>query len=400
MSTSRTIVIPGGAGFLGRCVARFFAAEGWRVVVLSRRDDGEVPGAETLAWDGKTQAGWARALDGAEVVLNLAGRSVNCRYNARNREEIEQSRVQSTRAIGQATATAHRPPRVWLNSSTATIYRHAEDRPQDEHTGEIGSGFSVNVARAWEAAFLEAPTPGVRKAALRTAMVMGPGRGGPFNVFLTLSRFGLGGRMGPGTQYVSWVHIDDFCRALRFLIDRDELDGCINIASPDPLPNAQFMQHLRHAAGVRIGLPAARWMLEVGAFILRTETELPLKSRRVVPARLLEAGFDFQHPHWPAAWVQATALKTAEAVWRRMTAPWAATVPAWPLDPYSHTQSRAIRTASFSAMNAYGTGTAHSSALRRLSARAAAASTSSPKFPSGSAAMAPLPGIQLRALCA
>jgi uncharacterized protein (TIGR01777 family) len=279
-------------------VSSYFARRGWEVIVLSRR----AGAAGTIAWDGRTLGPWAQEIDGADVVLNLAGRSVNCRYTAANRAEILRSRVESTQVIGEAIRRAPRPPRVWLNSSTATIYRHAEDRPQDETTGEIGSGFSIDVATAWEKAFFDSATPpSVRKVAMRSAMVMGEGVGGPFNVFHTLARLRLGGRMGSGRQYVSWVHILDFCRAIEFLIERDDLCGVVNIASPHPLPNRAFMRDLRRAIDVRIGLPATQWMLEIGAFILRTETELPLKSRFVVPRRLLEAGFTFLHPDWPEA---------------------------------------------------------------------------------------------------
>jgi uncharacterized protein len=298
----QTIVIPGGPGFLGHQASRYFASRGWDVIVLSRDANAKVEAARTITWDGKTLGDWTHAIEGATVVLNMAGRSVNCRYHQKNRLAIELSRTLSTAIIGQAIARAKSPPKVWINSSTATIYRHAEDRPQDEFTGEIGSGFSVNVAKAWEKAFFDSPTPAsVRKVAIRSAMVMGNGRGGPFSVFRTLTKLRLGGRMGSGRQYVSWVHILDFCRAIEFLIEREDLSDCINIASPNPIPNAQFMQELRHAASVRFGLPATKWMLEIGAFFLRTETELPLKSRFVVPTRLLRAGFDFVHPLWQDA---------------------------------------------------------------------------------------------------
>jgi uncharacterized protein (TIGR01777 family) len=300
-SRNRTIVVAGGSGFLGRAVTRYMAARGWRVIVLSRRADLSAEGATIVEWDGRSLGPWASALDGADVLLNLAGRHVNCRYHARNRAQIERSRIDSTRALGQAIAAAKVKPRVWLNSSTATVYRHATDRPQDEFTGELGSGFSVNVAKAWEQTFFDAPTPGVRKVAMRTAMVMGRGRGGPFNVFRTLVRLRLGGRMASGKQFVSWIHIDDFCRAIEFLIQRDDLDGCLNLAAPNPLPNTDFMRALRRAAGVRFGLPASRWMLELGALVIRTETELPLKSRYVIPTRLTQAGFRFDFPDWPSA---------------------------------------------------------------------------------------------------
>lgn len=293
------LVLAGGNGFLGRHVARAFAQDGWRVTALARRD-ATIDGATVIRWDGRTVGEWASALDGADALLNLAGRSVNCRYDARHRAEILDSRLDSTRALGEAIARSARPPAVWLNSSTATIYRHAEDRPQDEATGEIGHGFSVDVATAWEAAFFDAPV-NVRRVALRTAMVMGRGAGGPFAVFRTLARLGLGGAMGPGTQRVSWVHVDDFVAALRFLIDRRDLDGAINVVAPDVPTNRAFMRTLRGAVGMPIGLPAPTPLMAVGAFFLRTETELPLKSRWAAPGRLREAGFAFRFPTWAEA---------------------------------------------------------------------------------------------------
>ena len=298
----RHLVIAGGSGFLGRHVARAFAADGWRVTVLSRGSGG-VQGATVVRWDGKTTDGdWPRALDGADALLNLAGRSVNCRYDAQHRAEILDSRVDSTRALGEAIARLDAPPPVWLNSSTATIYRHAEDSAQDEASGELGDGFSVGVARAWEAAFFDAPVPtSVRRVALRTAMVMGRGAGGPFAVFHRLARFGLGGAMGPGTQRVSWMHVDDFVAAVRFLIAHDDVQGVVNLSAPDAPTNAEFMRELRAACGMPLGLPAPRPLLAIGAVILRTETELPLKSRWVAPARLSAAHFDFAYPRWAEA---------------------------------------------------------------------------------------------------
>jgi uncharacterized protein (TIGR01777 family) len=209
--------------------------------------------------------------------------------------------VRSTEVLGKAIAQCARPPRVWLNSSTATIYRHALDRPMDEASGEIGTGFSVGIAQAWERAFFEALTPQTRRVALRSAMVMGPQPGGPFIVFRMLARCGLGGRMGSGDQFVSWVHDRDFCRAVEWLIGNESVSGVVNIAAPNPLRNAEFMRVLRQACGMPIGLPATRWMLEIGAFFLQTETELPLKSRRVVPGRLQDAGFAFEFADWAAA---------------------------------------------------------------------------------------------------
>jgi uncharacterized protein len=302
------IVIPGGSGQVGTVLARDLHGEGHQVVVLSRRP--EPRPWRVVAWDAATLGSWQREIDGCDVVINLTGRSVNCRYTAANRAEILQSRVRSTRVVGQAIAAAARPPRVWLQASTATIYAHRYDAPNDEHSGLLGGGeadapdtwrFSIEVARAWERAFEDAATDGTRKVALRSAMTLSPDAGGVFDTLLGLTRRGLGGRAGDGRQFMSWIHEVDFIAAIRWLIERDDIEGIVNVAAPQPLPNAEFMRILREACGVSIGLPASRWMLELGAVYLRTETELILKSRRVVPARLLEHGFTFRHPEWRGA---------------------------------------------------------------------------------------------------
>jgi hypothetical protein len=299
------IVIPGGSGQVGTVLARAFHADGHDVVVLSRHS--EARPWRVANWDGRTIGAWAAEIDGSDVVINLAGRSVNCRYGASNRREILESRVDSTRAVGAAIARATNAPRVWLQASTATIYAHSLDRANDEHTGVIGGNeadapdtwrFSIDVARAWERAFDESITPPTRKVALRSAMTMSPDRGGIFDTLRGLARRGLGGRAGDGRQFISWVHEDDFVAAVRFLIDRDDIAGVVNVAAPNPLPNDDFMRVLREECGAPFGLPATRWMLELGAMFMRTETELILKSRRVVPARLLDAGFTFEYPDW------------------------------------------------------------------------------------------------------
>lgn len=263
-----------------------------------------------MEWDGATAGGWTSEIDGCDAVVNLAGRSVNCRYTARNRKDIIESRVVSTQAVGEAIAAAKNPPRVWLQASTATIYSHRFDAPNDELTGELGGRepdapekwrFSNEVATAWERAATEAVSPRTRLALMRSAIVMSPLAGGTFDLLYRLVRFGLGGREGDGRQFVSWIHHDDWVRAVQWLIEHPELDGPVNLASPEPLPNDGFMRGLRRAAGVPVGVPAARWMLEVGAFVIRTESELVLKSRRVIPTRLIESGFSFRFPAWPAA---------------------------------------------------------------------------------------------------
>jgi uncharacterized protein (TIGR01777 family) len=303
------IVIPGGSGLLGRLLAAAFVEDGHEVVVLGRKpSDDTQAGRRTIAWDGVSLGDWAQELEGADVVINLAGRSVDCRYNARNRKEIIDSRVQSTRVLGAAVQQCERPPKVWLQASSATLYAHRYDAPNDEATGIIGGEevgvpetwhFSVGVVKAWEQAFDEVEAPNTRKVKLRISIVMSPE--GAFGILRNLTRLGLGGKNGDGRQFVSWIHERDFVRAVKLIIEREDLSGAINLASPNPLPNADFMRGLRKAAGMPIGLPAAKWMLEVATFFLRTETELVLKSRRVIPSRLLDAGFEFEHPRWDEA---------------------------------------------------------------------------------------------------
>ena len=306
-ASAMRFVLPGGSGQVGQLLARAFQADGHDVVVLARRP---VPSAgRVVTWDGETLGPWAAELDGADVVVNLAGRSVNCRYTPANRTAMIDSRVRSTRVVGEAIAQAARPPAVWIQASTATIYAHTFGPAHDEH-GTIGGGepgvpdtwrFSIEVATAWERTLDAASTPRTRKIALRSAMTMSPDRGGVFDTLLALVRRGLGGTSGDGRQYVSWVHHEDFTRAIRWLIAHDDVAGPVNVSAPEPLPNAAFMRVLREAWGTRIGLPAADWMLELGAVALRTETELILKSRRVVPGLLLQRGFEFRFPDWPSA---------------------------------------------------------------------------------------------------
>ena len=297
------IVIPGGTGQVGSLLARTFHDEGHDVVVLSRAPRPR-PWRE-VAWDGATVAGWTSEIDGCDVVINLAGRSVMCRYDEAHKREIIESRVQSTREVGEAIAAAKRPPRVWLQASTATIYAHRYDGANDERSGVLGGSesnapaawrFSIEVARAWERTFTLFQLEHTRQVALRSAMILSPDAGGIFETLVGLVRRGLGGAAADGRQYMSWIHEHDFVAAVRWLIARPEIDGVVNVASPHPLPNAEFMRILRDACGVPCGLPATKWMLEIGALLMRTETELILKSRRVVPTRLVESGFRFQYP--------------------------------------------------------------------------------------------------------
>ncbi|WP_374010464.1 epimerase [Leifsonia sp. LS-T14] len=304
---SERIVITGASGFLGRYLAQHYRGAGAEVVLVGR--DGP-----DVRW-GDTD-GLRRAVTGAAAVINLAGKSVNCRYNDRNRAEIFRSRLQTTRAVREAIATSDAPPPVWFNASTATIYRHAEDRPMTESTGELGSGFSVEVAKAWERELFSGELPGTRRVALRMAIVLGDGSA--LTPLVNLVRFGLGGpqidgrwfgtaarrnagtfhefRGSRGRQRFSWVHIADVLGAIEFLRERPDLDGPINVAAPNPTDNRTLMSTLRRLVGSKIGLPAYRWMLELGSAAIRTETELVLKSRWVLPERLLDAGYAFAFP--------------------------------------------------------------------------------------------------------
>jgi uncharacterized protein len=302
------IVIPGGSGQVGHILARYFHARGHAVTVLSRSP--RPAPWRVVSWDGLTPGEWISDLERSDVCINMAGRSVNCRYTAANRLSIHESRIRSTRLLNEVISSLSHAPRLWVNASTATIYRHSLDRAMNEADGELGGNepgapdtwnFSIGVAKGWEEEFFSTSTPLTRKVAIRSAMTFSPDRGGVFDVFSNLVRRGLGGRQGTGTQFVSWIHEADFVRAVELLIAREDFSGVINLASPNPLPNSDFMQALRDAWGMRIGLPTPGWILEIGTFLMRTESELVLKSRRVVPGRLLDAGFQFLFPEWPAA---------------------------------------------------------------------------------------------------
>jgi uncharacterized protein (TIGR01777 family) len=312
------VVIPGGSGQVGRILARHFHTRGHIVTVLSRNP--RPAPWRVVAWDGITSGNWITEFEGSDVCINLSGRSVNCRYNAANRRAIFESRIRSTRLLNEALASLSRAPHLWVNAGTATIYRHATDRAMSEAEGELGGNepgapdtwnFSVRVAKAWEEAFFSTQTPLTRKIAIRSALTLSPDRGGVFDVLLGLVRYGLGGRQGQGTQFVSWIHEADFVRAIDVLIAHEELSGVVNLASPNPLPNEDFMRALRDAWGIRFGLPNPEWLIKIGTLLMRTESELVLKSRRVVPDRLLAAGFRFLYPEWPSA------ARELVARWRR-----------------------------------------------------------------------------------
>ncbi|MFO1513162.1 MAG: TIGR01777 family oxidoreductase [Verrucomicrobiota bacterium] len=320
MNTSK-IILAGGSGFLGGELAKHFSALRWQVVILTRSPKWRTDGVREVAWDTKSLGTWAQELKDATAVVNLTGRSVDCRYTAENRREIMDSRVNSTRVVGEAIAQCKTPPRVWLNSSTATLYQHTFGQPHDESSQDMDSAkdakdaFSVEVAQAWERTLDEAKTPKTRKVALRTSMVLGLGRNSVFPVLRRLTKLGLGGRQGSGQQFVSWIHIEDFCRAIEWIIAHDDLAGPVNQCAPNPLPNKEMMKIFREVCEVPFGLPATEWMLEIGAFFLQTETELIFKSRRVVPGRLLASGFEFGFPTFREALMDLEARLSIKHRW-------------------------------------------------------------------------------------
>ena len=300
MKTNR-IILAGGSGFLGGVLSKWFVARGHEVIVLTRSPREGRTVATEVGWDGKTLGCWTQLVEGAQAVINLTGRSVNCRYHERNRREIMESRVHATRVVGEAIARSKLPPAVWLNASTATIYKHSLDKNMDEDgvigaTPEAKDAFSVEVAIAWEAEFNNAPAPHTRKVALRSAMVLGTDRNSVLPNLQRLARFGLGGTMASGKQYMSWIHEEDYCRAIQWILDHDQLEGPVNVTAPNPLPNLEFMRIVRKVCRAPVGVPNPLWLLEFGAFLIRTETELVIKSRRAVPAKLLQSGFEFRFP--------------------------------------------------------------------------------------------------------
>ncbi|WP_419881367.1 TIGR01777 family oxidoreductase [Peribacillus sp. B-H-3] len=278
-------VLAGGTGFIGAFLEKKFCESGYEVKVISRQ-------APNINWQDTDAI--ISALEEAEILINLAGKSVDCRYNKSNKEAILLSRTKTTNILGNAISQCKNPPKLWINSSTATIYRHAEDRPMTEEEGEIGSGFSVDVAKAWEQAFFDFQLPETRQIALRIAIVLGKG-GGVMTPFKNMVKYGLGGAQGPGTQKFSWIHVEDIYRIITFLQEKEYLSGIFNCSSPNPVTNAELMENLRKAMGVKAGLPSAKWMLELGAVFIKTETELILKSRWVIPERLVKEGFTFEY---------------------------------------------------------------------------------------------------------
>lgn len=282
----KKIVLAGGTGFIGRYLAEKFKALSYEVIIISRNN-------AHIQWDNKYEV--ENALNGAEMLINLAGKSVNCRYNQKNKDEILRSRTATTKILGEAILNCENPPALWINSSTATIYRHAVDKSMTENDGEIGTGFSVDVATSWEKSFFDFQLPNTRQIALRMAIILGQG-GGVMEPFVNLVRFGLGGKQGNGKQMFSWLHVEDLFNIILFLQNKNELNGVFNCSAPNPVDNATLMKSLRKTMKASIGLPSPEWMLKMGAVLIGTETELILKSRWVIPDKLIKAGYQFKFP--------------------------------------------------------------------------------------------------------
>ncbi len=289
------IVIAGGSGFIGTYLAKYFADKGNEIIILSRSSHPTKNNIKYILWDAKSLGTWKDVLENSDILINLSGKSVNCRYTEKNKKEILESRIEATTILGTAINTLQHPPKIWFNAASATIYRHADDYPQDELTGEIGSDFSMDVCKAWEKCFYEQNVPHTRKIVLRMAITLGI-EGGVILRFKNLVRFGLGGKMSHGQQMMSWVHVEDIARSIEFLAANENLNGIFNISSPYPLNNDAFMRAIRKAMGMPIGIPTPRWFLAFGAFLIGTETELIMKSRWVIPQKLIAAGFHFKYP--------------------------------------------------------------------------------------------------------
>ena len=303
----KKVVIAGGSGFLGRELAHQWNN---KELVILTRDSRIVDNKRFVYWDGESLGEWKDCLEGADLLLNLSGKSVNCRYNEENKKAIIDSRVLSTKVLGEAIKACHTPPKVWMNSSSATIYRHALDKPMTESEGEIGEGFSVEVCKAWEKALEDVKgISTTRKVALRTSIVMGPEKGGVYEALKGLVLSGMGGRQGNGNQYVSWIHIEDYIKAIEFIYNHEELENEINICAPNPDLNTNVMAALRKSLGVWFKLDLAPWMIKLGALLRGTEPELVLKSRRVVPEKLLNAGFRFKFNVVEAAFEDIASIK-------------------------------------------------------------------------------------------
>lgn len=289
------LVIAAGTGFLGQVLINHFEKKFEEIIVLTRNKTSIKNKIKYVNWDAKTISGWKMELENTDLLINLAGKSVDCRYNQNNKAEILSSRIDATKVLNQAMLECKNPPKHFINSSTATIYRHSEDQEMDEYTGEIGNDFSMNVAKSWEKVFFQTKTPHTLKTAIRTSIVLGK-NGGAFLPLKKLTQLGLGGKNGNGQQFISWIHEKDFARAIDFIYE-NHLTDVVNIVSPKPIRNKDFMKQLQKSNGMPFGLPISEKLLKIGAKLINTETELVLKSRNVIPKRLIENGFTFEYNH-------------------------------------------------------------------------------------------------------
>ncbi len=296
----KKVIIAAGTGFLGKVLIEYLKPKSETIIILTRGKSKIENNVKFVNWDAKTIGNWKNELDNADVLINMTGKSVDCRYNKKNKDLILSSRIESTAILGKAIKECHNPPKVWLNSSTATIYRHSLDKEMDEIHGEIGTGFSVNVATSWENTFFEQQTPKTRKVALRTSIVLGK-NGGALQPIVNLTKIGFGGKQGHGNQKLSWIHETDFARSLEFIINNQKITGVINIVSPKPTTNQAFMRILRKLMKIPFGISLSKPILEFGARLIKTETELILKSRNVVPKKLQDHGFVFLYPNLKTA---------------------------------------------------------------------------------------------------
>lgn len=287
----KKLVIAAGTGFLGQALISHFENKVENIVVLTRGKSVIKKNVRYIHWDAKTLTVWETELEDADALINLAGKSVNCRYTEENKNEIMTSRIDSTVVLNKAVVQCTNPPKHWLNSSTATIYRHSTDKQMDEATGEIGHDFSMNVAKVWEKSFFQTETPQTKKTALRTSIVLGK-KGGALIPLKRLAQLGFGGKQGSGKQFVSWIHEKDFTRAVAYILDK-EIEGVVNVVSPTPVQNKDFMEAIRYKVNAPFGIPIGESLLKIGAKIIGTETELVLKSRNVIPKRLTDNGFKF-----------------------------------------------------------------------------------------------------------
>jgi len=290
------MIIAAGTGFLGKNLEKYFLNKNYEIKILTRNPKRK----NEIYWDAKTVGNWKEELENSDVLINLAGKSVDCRYNEKNKKEIFDSRIYSTKVLQQAIDECQNPPKIWLNASSATIYTHSETQLNTEENGIIGDDFSMNICKSWEKEFFKTENPNIRKVALRTSIVLGK-NGGAFPKFKQISKLGLGGKQGRGNQMMSWIHIDDFCEAVNFIIENETLKGAINITAPNPLSNEKMMKQLREKIKIPFGIPSQVWLLEIAAIFIKTETELMLKSRNVYPEILIENGFQFKYDNFEKA---------------------------------------------------------------------------------------------------